>query len=210
MDVTDDVSVLVRAAAHGDRDAWDALVGRYLPLVWSVTRAYRLIQKDAEDVSQTVWLRLVEHLDEIREPRALPKWIMTTARHESLRLARAGQRERPVDPFTEPTLETAEHAEIDAELLRSETHQALRDGLAELAPQHRELLLLLVADPPISYREISRLLDIPIGSIGPTRARCLERLRATSSLRAFLTAGQEAEENLGGGRNDLERVARQR
>jgi RNA polymerase sigma factor (sigma-70 family) len=209
MDARDDVSVLVRAATDGNREAWHALVERYLPLVWSVTRAYRLAPKDAEDVSQTVWLRVVEHLDEIREPRALPKWIMTTAKHESLRLIRSAQRELPVDPLTDSSLETSDHLEIDSELLRSERHQALRDALADLSPQHRELLLLLVADPPISYREISRLLDIPIGSIGPTRARCLERLRATPSMRAFLTTGQEADD-LGGDRDDLKRVVRQR
>jgi RNA polymerase sigma factor (sigma-70 family) len=209
MDARDDVSGLVRAAADGDREAWNALVERYLPLVWSVTRAYRLPAKDAEDVNQTVWLRVVEHLDEIREPRALPKWIMTTAKHESLRLIRSTHRELPVDPLTDSSLDTTEHAEIDAQLLRSERHQALRDGLAELSPEHRELLLLLVADPPISYREISRLLDIPIGSIGPTRARCLERLRRTLSMRAFLGAGQEAE-SMGGERDEPKRVVRQR
>jgi|tagenome__1003787_1003787.scaffolds.fasta_scaffold20659930_2 RNA polymerase sigma factor (sigma-70 family) len=209
MEAKDDVSVLVRAAADGDREAWNALVDRYIPLVWSVTRAYRLAQRDAEDVSQTVWLRLVEHLGDIREPRALPKWIMTTTKRESLRLLRAAQHELPVDPLTDTSLEAPDHEEVDAELLRSESHQALRDGLAELSAPHRELLLLLVADPPISYREISRLLDIPVGSIGPTRARCLDRLRATPAVRAFLTAEQERED-LGGVRNDLERVVRQR
>jgi RNA polymerase sigma factor (sigma-70 family) len=209
MDVNDDVSVLVRAASDGNPEAWKALVDRYLPLVWSVTRGYRLAAKDAEDVSQTVWLRLVEHLDDIREPRALPKWIMTTVKHESLRLIRSRQREISVDPLTDSSLETTEQREIDADMLRAERHQVLRDALAELSPKHRELLLLLVADPPISYREISRLLDIPIGSIGPTRARCLERLRATPAMRAFLTEGQEAE-SVGGDWDDPKRVVRQR
>ena len=208
MDASDDVSVLVKAAADGDGESWNALVERYLPLVWSVTRGYRLSAKDAEDVSQTVWLRLVEHLTDSREPRALPKWIMTTTKHEVLHLIRAHQRELPVDPLVDSSLDSTEHLELDAELLRCERHQALRDGLAELAPQHRELLLLLIADPPISYREISRLLDIPIGSIGPTRARCLDRLRATPSMRAFLTVGQEAE-SVGGDCDDLEPVVRQ-
>jgi RNA polymerase sigma factor (sigma-70 family) len=111
-----------------------------------------------------------------------------------------------VDPLTDASLECTEEPEVDAALLRAERHQALRDALAELSPNHRELLLLLVTDPPISYREISRLLGIPIGSIGPTRARCLERLRATPPLRAFLT--EERAGDLGGDRDDLERVAR--
>jgi RNA polymerase sigma factor (sigma-70 family) len=209
MDAKDDVGVLLRAAADGDAGAWNALVDRYIALVWSVTRAYRLAAKDAEDVSQTVWLRLVEHVEDIREPRALPRWIMTTAKHESLRLLRSAQRELLVDPQADASLEDPAHPEIDAELLRSERQQVLRDALSELSPPHRELLLLLSADPPISYREISRLLDIPIGSIGPTRARCLDRLRATPAMRAYLTEGQEAE-SLGGDRDDLERVARHR
>jgi len=209
LDAKDDVGVLLRAAADGDADSWNALVDRYIPLVWSVIHAYRLAAKDAEDVSQTVWLRLVEHVEDIREPRALPKWLMTTAKHESLRLIRATRKELVVDPQTDASLEILEHSEIDAELLRSERQQALCDALAELSLPHRELLLLLTADPPISYREISRLLDIPIGSIGPTRARCLERLRATPSMRAFLAAGQEAE-SVGGDRDDFKRVVRHR
>ncbi len=209
MEANGDVALLVVAARRGDEEAWNAIVERYLPLVYSVTRAHRLPQRDAEDVNQTVWLRLIEHLDDIREPRALPKWIMTTTKHECLRLIRSRQREVPIDPLVESSLETTEQHEIDADMLRAERHQVLRDALAELSPRHRELLLLLMADPPISNREISRLLDIPIGSIGPTRARCLERLRATPAMRAFLAEGHEAE-NVGGERDDLKRVVRQR
>jgi len=209
MEAGGDVASLVVAAKRGDEEAWNAIVQRYLPLVYSVTRAHRLSQRDAEDVNQTVWLRLIEHLDDIREPRALPKWIMTTTKHECLRLSRSRQREISVDPLMDSSLEATEQCEIDADMLRAERHQVLRDALAELSPRHRELLLLLVADPPISYREISRLLDIPIGSIGPTRARCLERLRATPAMSAFLTEGPEVE-SVGGDRDGLERVVRQR
>src|SRR4051794_39085161 len=185
MDVTDDVSVLVRAAAHGDRDAWDALVGRYLPLVWSVTRAYRLIQKDAEDVNQTVWLRLVEHLDEIREPLALPGWIATTARRECIRALQKQSRLVPVDPQAgSPQLERgSSEPALDEALLADERRQALRDGLAELPEDRRTLLLLLLEDPPLPYREISARLGIPIGSIGPTRVRALAQLRNSAAMR---------------------------
>lgn len=209
METDGDVALLVAAAARGDQEAWNAIVDRYLPLVYSVTRAHRLSQRDAEDVNQTVWLRLVEHLDGIREPRALPKWIVTTAKHECLRLIRAGRRELPVDPLSDKGIETADGAELDAELLRAERHQALRDGLAELAPAHRRLLLLLVADPPLSYREISDLLDIPIGSIGPTRARILERLRGTSALRRY-SGGEPLADDMGGDRDDRKRLAQRR
>jgi RNA polymerase sigma factor (sigma-70 family) len=204
-----DVALLVAAAAGGDPGAWNAIVDRYLPLVCSVTRAHRLSRRDAEDVNQTVWLRLVEHLDDIREPRALPGWITTTARRECLRLIRAGHRELPVDPLSDVAIEVTDDIGVDAELLRAERHQALRDGLAELAPADRRLLLLLVADPPLGHREISELLGIPIGSIGPTRARILERLRGTSALRRYSRLDSLVED-VGGARDDRRRVAQRR
>jgi RNA polymerase sigma factor (sigma-70 family) len=208
MDSNGDVTSLVAAAARGDQAAWEAIVDRYLPLVFSVTRAHRLGDSDAEDVNQTVWLRLVEHLDDLREPRALPKWIMTTARHESLRLIKARRRELPLDPLLEVAA-AADDPGLDAELLRAERQQALREGLAELAPGHRRLLVLLAADPPLSYREISDLLGIPVGSIGPTRARCLERLRSTSAMRAFSAPEVSADER-GGDRVVRTHVAQRR
>jgi RNA polymerase sigma factor (sigma-70 family) len=209
MDADVDVGALVAAAARGEQQAWNALVDRYLPLVRSVLRAYRLAEGDAEDVSQTVWLRLVEHLDGIREPRALPKWLMTTTKHEALRLIRSGARELPVDPQTDPAIGATDHVDVAADLLRAERHQALRDGLAELPASDRQLLLLLAADPPVGYREISRITGMPVGSIGPTRSRCLARLRATAAMGTFLRADLTAED-MGGDRNDLDRVVRQR
>src|SRR4051812_47470603 len=155
MDVDVDVGELVAGAARGEQSAWHALVDRYLPLVRAVTRTYRLADRDAEDVSQTVWLRLVEHLGGIREPRALPKWLITTAQHEALRLIRSNGRERPVDPLTGPAAWVADDVDVATELLRAERQQALRDGLAELSPRDRQLLVLLVTDPPLSYQQIS-------------------------------------------------------
>lgn len=197
---------LVEAAARGEQDGWDEIVARYLPLVFSVIRRYRLSAKDAEDVSQTVWLRLVEHLDAIREPRALPMWIATTTRNEALRLVSAHRRTTPVDPLVTTVLDgDAGAEELDEQLLRTERQQALRAGLAELAPQHRELLLLLVADPPLSYEAISERLGMPVGSIGPTRARCLARLRGTSAVQVFM-AGDRDRNTTGGERHDFSTV----
>jgi RNA polymerase sigma factor (sigma-70 family) len=180
-----DVSDLVAAAAGGDRGAWDGLVERYMPLVLSVVRRYRLNDKDAEDVSQTVWLRLVEHLDKIREPRALPGWISTTTRHEALAVIKAGRRTEPVDLESFLQYVVVDGPLIEDDLLRIERAQALRDGLDELSPDQRRLLLLLVSDPPTSYQDISKHLGMPVGSIGPTRARCLRRLRATPSVQSL-------------------------
>jgi RNA polymerase sigma factor (sigma-70 family) len=182
-----DPSELVAAAIDGNRDAWDCLVTRYTPLALQITRRYRLNASDANDVCQVVWLQVLRYLDTLREPRALPGWIATTARNESVRLVTSNHRTLPVDPLTGSHLEPAGGGpEIDDGLLAAERRDALRSGLAELTPQQREFLLLVCADPPISYEEISSRLGIPVGSIGPTRARCLAKLRATPSVAALM------------------------
>jgi RNA polymerase sigma factor (sigma-70 family) len=187
------VTDLVAAAQQGDQEAWDALVARYLALVLAVARAYRLRDKDAADLSQFVWLHLVEQLARIREPSALPKWIVAAARHESQRLAAARTRTNSVHPLVEAKPGTdRRQAEVADGLRHAEERQALRDGLAELPVAQRELLLLLTADPPLSHRHISRVLNIPVGSIGQMRSRMLQQLRATSALRPFLVSPSAA------------------
>lgn len=188
---TTDMSEIVRAAAAGSQQAWDRLVGRYMPLVISVVRSFHLASKDVEDISQTVWLRLVEHIDGIREPRALPGWIVTTARHEAIRVQRGKAQATPVDPgaggpLDRDTASIGDSMTMDDRLLMAERHRALLDGLTELPAHHRELLELMVVDPPLSYQEISRRLNIPVGSIGPTRARALARLRASGPIQLLL------------------------
>lgn len=194
-----DTGEIVRAAAAGRQQAWDQLVRRFMPLVISVVRTFRLTSKDVEDVSQTVWLRLVEHIDTIREPRALPGWIATTARHEAIRVQRGKAQAYPVDPVAGGPLDrNAESIEMDDRLLTAERHRALVDGLTELSPSQRQLLKLLVVDPPLSYQEIGSRLGIPVGSIGPTRARALARLRASGPIQALLSA--EYSDMAGGGK----------
>lgn len=200
MTETSDLAALVRASVDGDEDAWIELVRRHTGLVHAVTRQFRLSPSDAQDVCQTVWLRLVEHLAQIREPAALPGWIVTTTRHECMRQIRTGGRTVAMDPLDLTELFRLDGAEVDQALLAAERHQVLRDGLAELPPQQRELVVLLAADPPYSYAEISRILGIPIGSIGPTRSRILDRLRETTAVRAYLAASSEAART-GGGRH---------
>ena len=187
MDTTDPLATLVPAAREGDQHAWDAIVERFLPLVGAIIRRHRLSEADGDDVSQTVWLRLVEHLGALREPDALPGWIRTTTRNECLRVLAARGRVRPVDPQDEAGggLDAVSGDVAEAELLAAERRQALRDALTELPAGRRELLLLLLTDPPVAYEEISARLGIPIGSIGPTRARALEQLRRTRALRGL-------------------------
>ncbi|SDY32636.1 RNA polymerase sigma factor, sigma-70 family [Geodermatophilus africanus] len=185
-----DLAALVTAAREGDEAAWSRLVELFTPLVRAITRGYRLGDRDAEDVGQVVWLRLVEHIDRLRVPEALPGWIATTVRHECARTTRGNRRVLPVDPLDDwvPPL-TNDHPDVDADLLHAEQVRAVRVGLTDLPPAQRDLLLLLATDPPPSYREISAMLDMPIGSIGPTRARSLARLGATPAVSEYLGNG---------------------
>jgi RNA polymerase sigma factor (sigma-70 family) len=196
---TIDIEDLVTGARDGDQDSWSELVERHQPIIDAVTRRYRLGREDAADVSQTVWLQLTCHLDTIREPRALPGWIKVTAEREAFRLIRIGRRTTSLEPiagFYESQTGPAELRfssladEVDADLIRHEEQVAIRDGLATLKPNQRELLLMLVAEPAVSYAEISAELGVPIGSIGPTRARCLRKLEAAPAVQALLATSE--------------------
>jgi len=182
------IAVLVSAAAEGDQSAWNEIVDRYTPLVVSVIYKHRLRPADAADVNQTLWLRLVEQIGRLREPEALPGWIMTTTRNECLRVLRVQQRTHLYDPLSESDALESEQmdADVEADLLAVERRQALRDGFAELTDQCKRLLTKLMTDPPPSYQVVSEELAMPVGSIGPTRIRCLEKLRKTPALSAFL------------------------
>ncbi len=170
------VEANVLAAAEGDQDAFDWLVECYGRLVWSVIRSHGLSDADAHDAFQTTWLRLVEHLDRIREPRAVGGWLASTSRHESLRLLRHADRARPTPEEQFDQIEDAAET-VDHDLIVAERDTQLWDALNELGERCRTLLRVLMADPPLSYEEVSQALDIPIGSIGPTRGRCLGQLR---------------------------------
>ena len=198
-----EVSRLVLAAASGDGAAWKELVRRFSPLVMAVTRSYRLPAADAQDVSQTVWLRLVEHLANLREPEALPGWLARTTQHECSRQVQRAQRVLPVDPQTDGAMQHPAIADLDADILRAELRQALRDGLRELPARDQWLLQLRAGDPPTSYHEISQLTGMRIGSIGPTLRRSLDRLRETSSVRAYLASAPISDGVTGGDRLEL-------
>ncbi|MGE5287424.1 MAG: RNA polymerase sigma factor [Micromonosporaceae bacterium] len=198
MDDDSPINSLVDAASRGDHGAWHELVQRFSPLLVAVIRQFRFNASETDDIAQTVWLRLVEHLGELREPRALPSWIVTTAKRESLRFLATQRRTSPYDPL-EPGWLTAVTGETDEELLRAEREQALLAGLAELPSRQRELLLFLVEDPPLTYAEISERTGMAVGSIGPTRSRALERLRQTPAVRALMDG---SEQQAGGDRRD--------
>lgn len=170
-----DGDLVVRARA-GEQAAWDGLVERFSGLVWSVARAHRLDDADAGDVVQTTWLRLVEHLDSIRQPGAVGAWLATTARRECLRVIRRDKRE--IASEDAGVYERAPEDDApDTGLLDDERDELVRAAMEELPDHCQRLLRVLMADPAPSYREVSAALDMPVGSIGPTRGRCLERLR---------------------------------
>lgn len=166
---------LLAAAAAGDQVAWNALVDRYHRLVWSVVRTYRVDQATAADVTQTVWLRLVEHCQRIREPEKLPSWLATTARHEALRAIRQLGRQTPTD--FELDLRDDTQPELDERLVEDETEREVLIAFQRLSDDCRQLLRLLSIDPPMDYDGIAVAWGRPPGSIGPTRDRCLKRLR---------------------------------
>ena len=187
-----EVTVLVHRAAEGDPAAWNAIVDEYAGLLWSVVRGFRLNEAQAADAVQTTWLRLVEHVADLREPAHLPGWLKTTAHRVCLHVIRQSSREQLVDGDDDRgwgSDDRYDDAELDGPevtALRREQQVLVRRALADLPDRHRELMELLIASPPVSYREISVRLGIPVGSIGPTRARILTHLReslATAGLR---------------------------
>ena len=180
------VTDLVAAALGGDRTAWNQIVERFTSLVIVTARRYRLQEHDIADVAQTVWLQLVQHLSDLREPEALPGWLASTTRHECVRLIGLKSRQRSFDPQGSALADQAMTPDIAFEVVEDFDHldrqQAVLAGLAELPDSDRRLLTLLAADPPLSYAQISQQLNMPVGSIGPTRGRALSRLRATASV----------------------------
>ncbi len=191
------VVALVTRASGGDQDAWYELVDRYAPLVYTICTRYRLSNHDIEDVGQNVWLLLVEQLGKLREPAALPGWLATTTARECLRVVTAASKAERLGTGLDDSVIFVDDAVIDEEILVAERNAALRVAFAELPPRCQRLLAMLISDPPHSYAEIHRELDIPVGSIGPQRARCLERMRRSSAL-AALGEGEEKIDIRGG------------
>ena len=187
---------LVMRARGGDQRSWDALVKRYAPLIWSICRGYRLSRADAEDVGQSVWLRLAGQLGKVRDPAALPGWLATTTRRECGRILRAACRPHaPACGLDAENLPAEQDTGAEQELLEAERHVALREAFTHLPPDGQRLIALLLADPPLPYAEISARLGIPVGSIGPTRSRCLAKLRRYPPIAALIDSDTNSLEN---------------
>jgi RNA polymerase sigma factor (sigma-70 family) len=205
MDEGPSVADLVAAASAGDEAAWNSIVARFSPLLANIISGYRLSNAARQDVAQIVWLRLVENLSRLRSSQALPKWLVTTARHEAIHQLKIQHRTQVSDPLTAHWMERPARALITGEpdeppeagVLAQERHQALLAALAELPDRQRELLMLLITEPPLTYAQIADRLGIPIGYIGPTRGRALERLRRTEALQALLDSHADLAEGCG-------------
>jgi len=184
------VNNLVAGAKNGDQQAWDALVERYAPLIWSICRRHRLSSADAEDVGQRVWLQLVSQLDKVRDPAALPGWLATTTQRECGTIRRATRRSQPpgraLDADHIPGQQTGPAEQV---LLAAERHAALREAFTRLPPCCQRLIAMLIGDPPVPYAQISARLGVPVGSIGPSRSRCLDKLRRDPAIAALIDAG---------------------
>ena len=166
---------LLSRVVAGDEQAWKELVDRYAGLVWSVARSYRLSPASTDDVVQTVWLRLAEHCGRIREPDRLASWLATTTRNEALRVIRGTTRLMPQATIADSAELTA--PSVEERITDDITLRAVLGAFAQLPVDDQQLLRLLCTVPPLDYHTIAEMLGRPIGSIGPTRARCLERLK---------------------------------
>jgi RNA polymerase sigma factor (sigma-70 family) len=179
------VEGLVRAAAGGDFDAWNELVDRFAGMVWTVARRHRLNAADAADVSQTTWLRLVEHLDRIEHPERVGAWLATTARRESLRVLRLAKRQVPASAETFIDLTAIDPEPPEHVVATQERDRELWQLVSELPMRCQLILQLLGGEEPLAYSDLATALNMPVGSIGPTRQRCLEQLRRRAHTRGI-------------------------
>jgi len=184
------VIALVARVVGGDQAAWNELVERYAPLVWSICVKYRLDRSEIDDVGQSVWLLLVENIGSLRQPAALPGWLATTTHRECLRALRSARRHDHADmPPADELPASQDTATIEQEIMAAEESAAVRAAFSELPPLCRDLLAMLVSDPPCPYADVSAALKIAVGSIGPKRSRCLQLLRRSPHLVAIIESG---------------------
>lgn len=171
------VASLVEGARRGDPGAWEELVARFGGMIAATGRRFGLTPADVAEVQQATWLRLVENLHRIEQPERVGGWLATTARRECLHLVGRGKTCRSGADQMLANMPDRHLPEPDARLIGQEQEAVLRAAWSRLKPHWQELLSLLMADDPLGYKDVSKILKMPIGSIGPTRARCLKQLR---------------------------------
>jgi RNA polymerase sigma factor (sigma-70 family) len=179
------VAQVTNTAAAGNEDAWRDLVRRFDPMLRGIVKGYRLDAADAEDVVQTAWIRAYRNLDRLNEPAAIGGWLAVTARREALRSLQRGVREFPA---ADPHADEADGETPDAIVAEQERRHALRAAVRRLPDRQRSLLTAMLDTPGASYEELSTALEMPTGSIGPTRERALTSLRRDARLAATVVS----------------------
>jgi RNA polymerase sigma factor (sigma-70 family) len=167
---------LLDAARGGSEDALGQITAELSPMLWHVARAAGLGADDAEDVVQTVWERLLSHLADIRVSQALVSWLVVTTKHEAWRLRSSGRRQLPADQEWLTALPDRA-AGTEEQIVLDEQHRALWRAVGQLSAPCQELLRIVAFVPRPDYQSVSAALGMPVGSIGPTRGRCLEKIR---------------------------------
>ena len=186
------VTDLVSRARNGDKKAWDALVERYAPLIWSICNRHQLGGAEADDAGRSVWLQLVDHLDTISDPASVAGWLAATTRRECGRAERAAQAPGAAGPARyAQTIPDEQAGTGEHELLAAERNSALREAFLHLPLLCQRLITMLTEDPPVPCAQISAKLGIPVASIGPTRSRCLDELRRHPAITALINAEAE-------------------
>jgi len=185
---------LVALARDADEVAWKALVHRYRNVIWAASASFRFDRDTRDDVFQMTCLRLIDHLDSIREPERLAGWLSVTARRECLAIIRERARWNPQDDFES---NAADGPPVDSAVIRDETVRIVAAALAEIEERCQELLRLVVAEPPLGYETIAEILGVPVGSIGPTRARCLEKLARRPGIVGISWEGTSSDKAVG-------------
>jgi RNA polymerase sigma factor (sigma-70 family) len=177
---------LVRAARAGDSSAWTTLIGRFDTMLRRIAVSYRLAPADVDDIVQATWLDLLQDIGRLREPAAVAGWLDTATRHKALKLLRTRLREHVVDDLA--VVDRADVHGPEVSVLASERRAALIRALATLPHRHRRLMTLLLTQPTLDYEQVGARLAMPVGSIGPIRARALARLSRHPELRALRAA----------------------
>ena len=168
---------LVKMCLAGNENAWSALIDKYKALIYSIPVKYGFPPQEAADVFQETCVELMESLAAIREPRALPKWLIQVAHHQCFRLKQ--QQSRLVSRDGEAKADEPKTPAIAESLIRkTQEEQMMREAMAALTPQCRRLVELLFFEIPARpYAEVARELGLAVGSIGFTRQKCLEKMR---------------------------------
>jgi len=174
---------LVKDARAGDELAWAQIVRRLDPRLRGSLHTYRLTPADVDDVLQATWTLLYRHIDRIRDPAAVIGWLMTTVRRQALQTLQARKREWLTD---DPELGLVDHTTPESEVLDAECHDAFLRALGTLPARQRRLMTLLLVQPALDYVQVGSLLAMPVGSIGPTRARGMARLEQDAELRSLV------------------------